>query len=241
MKCEKDFQPRAGCVDVWNAFMVDGAEFVLGSDMPICPTTATDVPKGLISFAEAKTRHNRNIKENPYYHEDVFVHFYMDDHKFEGPLSSIWLYPYNALEVLRHFDGVISSDFSTNADFPEPLKRYNTYRMRAFGRWLTTYGIQVINNVRWGTEETWEYCFDGIPYNSMVAIGTVASGINLLENRPDFEKGLFKMVDVLNPHTIIVYGSANYDCFKELENKGIRIISFTSETSKGFAKKKGGE
>lgn len=113
---------------------------------------------------------------------------------------------------------MITADFSTNADFPDPIKRYNTYRMRAFGFWLGSQGISVINNVRWGTEETWDYCFDGIPYNSIVSIGTVASGINKLENRPDFEAGLLKMVEVLNPHTIVIYGSANYDWFKKVSD-----------------------
>jgi hypothetical protein len=28
--------------------------------------------------------------------------------------------------------------------------------------WCYTQKIPVINNARWGTEETWEYCFDGI-------------------------------------------------------------------------------
>ena len=106
--------------------------------------------------------------------------------------------------------------------------------------WLGSLGISVINNVRWGTEETWEYCFDGIPYNSIVAIGTVASGIKKLDNRPDFETGLFKMVEVLNPLTIIVYGSANYNCFKKLSDMGIQIISFPSDTSLAFESKKGG-
>ena len=26
--------PRAGCIDMWNAFMVKGAQFTLGSDAP---------------------------------------------------------------------------------------------------------------------------------------------------------------------------------------------------------------
>ena len=108
------------------------------------------------------------------------------------------------------------------------------------GRWFGVNEISVINNVRWGTEETWEYCFDGIPYNSIVSIGTVASGIKKLENRPGFEKGLFKMVECLNPHTIIVYGSANYDCFRTLADNGIRIVSFPSDTSLAFKYKKGG-
>ena len=231
---------RNGCTDMWNAFMVEGADYVLGSDIPICPCTAKDIPKKLISYVDAKHLHKINYKENPDYHIDAFIHFYIDDQKFDGPQSSVWLYPYKALEILSHFSGVITVDFSTNADFPDPIKRYNTYRMRAIGRWFGTNGISVINNVRWGTEETWDYCFDGIPYNSMVAIGTVASGIHKLENRPDFENGLFKMLERLKPHTIIVYGSANYDCFRELADKGILIIPFPSDTSLAFKARKGG-
>ncbi len=231
---------RNGCIDMWNAFMVRGAKFVMGSDIPICPCTAKDIPHKLISYVDAKHLHKKNSKSKPDYFIDTYVHFYIDDQKFDGSKSSIWLYPYKALEVLRHYSGVITADFSTNADFPDPIKRYNTYRMRALGFWLGSQGIPVINNVRWGTEETWCYCFDGIPYNSIVAIGTVASGLQKLGNRPDFETGLFKMVDVLKPHTIIVYGSANYNCFKILVGMGIRIISFPSDTSLAFVSKRGG-
>ena len=192
------------------------------------------------SYVDAKHLHKINKNSHPDYHIDAYVHFYIDDQKFDGPRSSIWLYPNKALEILCHFDGVITVDFSTNADFPDPIKRYNTYRMRAFGFWLGTQGISVINNVRWGTEETWNYCFDGIPYNSIVAIGTVASGINKIKNRQDFESGFNKMISTLNPNTIIVYGSANYECFKKLSDTGIRIISFPSDTSLAFVSKKGG-
>lgn len=229
--------PRAGCKDIWNAFMVEGADFVIGSDIPVCPCTADSIPKRLISFVEAKRIHKLNHQKDPNYRVDAFIHFYIDDQKFDGPQSGIWVKPYNAIEIIRHFSGAITPDFSTNADFPDPLKRNNTYRMRAFGRWLSVNGIPVINNVRWGTEETWDYCFDGIPYNSVVAIGTVASGIHKLVNRPDFEKGLFKMVEILKPHTILVYGSANYTCFKVLSDMGIRIVSFISDTNLAYSSK----
>lgn len=231
---------RNGCADMWNAFMVRGAKFIMGSDIPVCPCTAKDIPKRLISYVDAKHLHKINSRSNNDYQIDAYVHFYIDDQKFDGPKSSVWLYPYKALEILRHFSGVITVDFSTNADFPDPIKRYNTYRMRALGFWLGTQGISVINNVRWGTEETWNYCFDGIPLYSTVAIGTVASGIKKLENRQDFETGLNKMVELLKPHTIIVYGSANYDCFKKLVDIGIQIIPFPSDTSLAFVSKKGG-
>lgn len=67
-------------------------------------------------------------------------------------LKVFGLKPYKALEKLRQCAGIITPDFSTYQDDPEPIKLYNTYRMRAFGRWLTTLGFPVINNVRWGTK-----------------------------------------------------------------------------------------
>jgi hypothetical protein len=107
--------------------------------------------------------------------------------------------------------------------------------MRAFGFWIACQGISVINNVRWGTEETWRYCWDGIPQNSIVAIGTVASGLRQLENRPVFETGIREMVRRLRPHTIIVYGSANYPVFDELRSHGIYIKAFPSRMDTVFS------
>lgn len=232
---------RTGCIDLWNAFMVKDAEFTTGTDMPMCFCSSTAIPTELISYEDAKHLHKMNSKNNPDYHVDAYIHFYIDDQKFDGKRTSIWQNPHDALEIIRHFSGAITPDFSTYADFPDPLKRYNTYRMRAFGTWLIHNGIPVINNVRWGTEETWAYCFDGIPANTMVAIGTVASGINKLTNRPLFELGLFTMIDRLHPHTIIIYGSSNHPCFKEIkETIGITIVTFPSKTSLAFASTKGG-
>ncbi len=238
---DKIITPRKGCVDVWNAFMVKGAHFTLGSDFPILPRTAEEIPENLLSFSKAKTIHNRRIKDNPDYHENAFIHFYYDDQKFDGPISGVWKDPYSVLEIVRHFSGAISPDFSTYADFPYPIKKVNFYKMRAYDVWFYNNKIPVIPNVRWGTQETWNYCFDGIPFHGIVAIGTVASGIDELINRPLFEEGLYRMVDILNPHTIIVYGSANYKFIKDLEIAGIKIISFKSETNQAFETKKGGK
>ncbi|MBQ7703549.1 MAG: hypothetical protein IJT40_04150, partial [Firmicutes bacterium] len=74
----------------------------------------------------------------------------------------------------------------------------------------------------------------GNPKHSMLALGTVASGIRHLRNRPLFEAGLFKMFEFLQPHTIVVYGSADYPCFDILHEQGIHIVSFPSKTCKAF-------
>lgn len=80
--------------------------------------------------------------------------------------------------------------------------------------------------------------FEGIPTHSIVAIGTVGGSPRKLIDRKRFENGLLKMVEVLKPHTIIVYGSANYECFEKLREQGITIISFQSKTAKAFEGRK---
>ena len=218
--------------------MLIGAQYS-ANDFPLCPTTATEIPKQLISYSAAKTLHNKEMRNgNTSYYHDAFIHFYIDDQKFDGKRNSIWLYPDKALDIIQHFAGIIAPDFSTYADFPDPIKRMNFYKMNSFGYWIGSLGIPVVSNVRWGTEETWTYCFDSNPRNSMVAIGTVASRIHQLKNRPLFENGLFHMVETLQPHTLIIYGSSNYECFNRLRKAGIKIVSFPSQTSQAFAGRK---
>lgn len=228
---------RPGLKDIWNSYMAQGAIF--GSlDIPHCPTTAHEIPTDIITWDEAKAIYKSNIKHGMLdFKHDGFVCFYIDDSKFDGP-KGIWHDSSQALKILRHFAGVITPDFSTYQDFPEAIKIYATYRMRLMGYWLGRQGIPVINNVRWGTQETWHYCFEGIPTHSIVAIGTVGGSPRKLIDRKRFENGLLKMVEVLKPHTIIVYGSANYECFEKLREQSITIISFQSKTAKAFEGRK---
>ncbi len=242
LNTENSRSPRTGCQDIWNAFMVKNTSFTYPSDIPVCPCTADTPPLQLISFEDAKSLYKKEMKSgNDSFQYHAHIHFYIDDQKFDGKQSSIWLYPEKALEIIKHFDGIITPDFSTNADFPDPLKRYNTYRMRAFGCWIANNGLSVINNVRWGTLETWTYCFDGIPKHSIVAIGTVASSLKFLSVRPNFEVGLNKMIEAIEPSVIIIYGSDNYPFFEKLKKEGITIIAFPSKTSEAFARRKSHE
>lgn len=228
---------RKGCKDVWNAYMCKGASFSR-YDIPLCPTTADDLPAEIIMWDEAKRIYKRELtRKNQNFFYNAFVGFYLDDYKFDGP-RGVWYDSTSALKVLCHFAGVITPDFSTYQDFPEPIKIYNTYRMRTFGRWLGLNGLAVINNVRWGTSESWRYCWDGIPKDSIVAIGTVGGSPRKLLDRKRFEEGLEELIRVLHPHTIIVYGSAKYPCFNTLEAHGIKIVSYSSNTALAFERRR---
>jgi hypothetical protein len=225
---------RNGIVDIWNAFMLVGVSYDV-HDIPICPSTATDAPRHLISWPEAKRLHNSRLRggEKNYKREE-FIHFYVDDVKFDGKKSGIWIQPWKALEIIRHFGGIITPDYSICQDFPEPQKMGAVFRMRAFGFWAGRQGIKVINNIRWGTWETWDYCFAGIPRGSIVAVGTVASGLRSRNNRLIFENGFKRMVEVIRPQTVLIYGSGNQTCIKEACNAGVKVLTFESETHMAF-------
>lgn len=231
---------RPGCKDVWDAFMTKEAYY--GKyDIPYCPNTASGIPKDQVTWEEANEIHRRNIarKKDDYY-VDAFINWYIDDYKFDGP-RGICRNHNHVLKVSSHFAGVITPDFSTYQDFPVPIKLYAIYRMRAYGYWFGKQGIKVINNVRWGTEETFDYCFEGIPHNSIVSIGTVGGGPRRLRDRKRFETGLYKMVEILKPHTILVYGSASGACFDELRKQGIIIVSYQSKTARVFERREHNE
>ena len=226
-----DDKVRSGCKDIWNAFMTEGASF--GKyDIPYCPNTTNDIPKDMKTWEEAREIHRRHLAEKDEdYFVDAYINWYIDDYKFDSS-RGIW-HDYNfALRVIKHFAGIITPDFSTYQDFPYPIKINATYKMRTLGYWLGKQGINVINNVRWGTEESFDYCFEGIPRNSIVSIGTVGGGPRKLIDRERFEIGLYKMVDILNPHTILVYGSAKGECFDALRKRGLTIVSYQSRTAR---------
>ena len=86
---------RKGLQDMWNAFMLRGAKFS-PNDIPLCPTTATAPPSKLISFDEAKAIHRKELRKGTSnYHVDAYIHFYIDDQKFDGKRSSIRLLDWN--------------------------------------------------------------------------------------------------------------------------------------------------
>lgn len=198
--------------EVYKPFLIEGAKFDWNFDIPICPCTAKEIPSRLIYY-------NEIVKSKQKY--SGFVHFYMDDYKFE----SIWNHPQVALKKLRRCDGIITPDFSTYLDMPVALKIYNTYRMRAIGYWLGKQGLQVINNVRWSYENSYKYCFDGIEKNSTVCI----SSVGCLCDKHDedrFIEGLKAMVQILNPSHILFYGMKGRNFMSEYIASGIPVTFY---------------
>ena len=159
---------------------------------------------------------NYALKEkNP---ENIGVHFFLHDYQFER----VWNYPDRYLPILDRFKFVLSPDFSPYSNMPRALKIYNVYRNRWCGRFWQDNGITVIPTVTWSDADSLQYCLDGIPKHSTIAISTMGEGRwakwQSLRNNWDF------VIDTLQPEQILLYGK---DLSKELSGNLIhkRLIS----------------
>lgn len=156
--------------------------------------------------------------------ENYIAHFYYDDYKF----INAWREPDKYLERLRKFKAVVSPDFSLYTDFPRALQILSCYRRQWCGAFWQYMGIDVIPDVVWGDRESFEYCFDGIPKNSTVAVSSVGVKNDETWNNKDgdmFKAGFDEMMERLNPTTVLWYG----DYIEGCEGNIIRIPSYYAQ------------
>ena len=206
---------RSSCRDVFNAFMVSDAEYAGKYEFPVLFPTYK-IPNRLIAFTDA-------LKTKDY---NQWVHFYQDDADFER----IWRQPRTYLPILKKFKGVILPDFSTYRDMPLAMQIWNIYRSRAVGHWLQSEGIDIIVNIRYGDERTYDICCDGVSQNCVIAVGSHGT-IKVTDDRKFFLQGLDHVIERLKPSAIIVYGSASDAYFFKYKEMGIPIHQFDSDTS----------
>lgn len=159
-----------------------------------------------------------NGVDNP---SEYIAHFYYDDFKF----IAAWREPDKYIEKLRRFKAVISPDFSLYTDFPRALQILSCYRRQWCGAYWQSLGIDVIPDVVWGDEESFSYCFEGIPRHSVVATSSVGVSNDTEWNGKEgerFRAGYNEMLKRLEPTKILYYGTM----VDGLEGDIIRIPSF---------------
>lgn len=151
-----------------------------------------------ISFNFAKTC------EEPEIHG---VHFFLDDYQF----NRVWTQPDAYIKKLRQFQAVMTPDFSTYTDFPKAIQIYNHYRKHWLGAYWQERGITVIPTISWSDPDSYEWCFDGEPRGSTVAVSSVGTQASR-ETAELFLMGYREMLTRLEPAEIILYGAVPDGC-----------------------------
>lgn len=136
---------------------------------------------------------------------DKIVHFYLDDYQ----IRRVWDNPDRYIPILQNFSAVLSPDFSLYTDFPRAIQIYNHYRKQWLGAYWQEHGITVIPTICWSDEESYNWCFDGIPKESAISISTVGGfGKRKGSNKEAWLRGYYQCLEVLQPSQILLHGRA---------------------------------
>ena len=133
--------------------------------------------------------------------ERVGVHFFLKDYQF----SRLWTSPDMYTGMLRKFRFVCTPDFSMYTDFPLALQINSHYRKHWLGAYWQSKGITVIPTICWSDERSFEWCFDGEPEKSTVAISSVGTQLNERSKRL-FLLGYEQMMSRLQPKIVLFHG-----------------------------------
>lgn len=156
---------------------------------------------------------------------DYGLHFYLDDYQFERVYNNPILYT----KIIKQFKMVLSPDFSMFSDYPKAIQIYNHYRKHWLAAYWQTFGITVIPTISWSDENSFSWCFDGEPYNSIVSISSVGTQNNAVSKK-NFLNGYEQMLKKLNPTTILFYGNIP----KEInDNNIIQLNAYQNKFRKG--------
>ena len=182
--------------DTYNLGIIDNENASEFWQMPIIKND-NFIPSKLIGFNYAKTSKEKNVG----------IHFYLDDYQFER----LWNKPEEYIDILKQYECILSPDFSLYMDMPMPMKIWNIYRSRLIGQYYQSQGIKVIPTLSWAEEETFEFCFEGIPKGSIVSISTIGVKKNK-EALKIWKAGVDELIRRIEPSTILIYGGKlDYD------------------------------
>lgn len=175
-----------------NHHLLDGIQLTAMGN-PI--VKAQDPPEGIIDllgFHEVFSTESSS---------GLAVHFFLDDYRFERA----WRKPQLYMESLRRFPAVLGPDFSLYTDYPSPLQRWNHYRNQLLMAYWQHEGLCVIPTASWADADSYEWCFDGLPERSVIAISSVGCMVHR-EAKEAMLEGTAALIRSKRPKALWVYG-----------------------------------
>lgn len=178
-----------------------------------------DIPilKGIESIGECPNFVGFNYAKSTKDKANKGIHFFIDDYQF----SRLWHRPDNYINILKDYQCVMTPDFSLYTDFPKAMQIYNHYRKHWLGAYWESLGIKVIPTIGWSNSDSFEWCFDGEPKHSVVAVPSVGTQ-HSKQAKALFMEGYTQMLERLKPEKIIFYGNVPEECKDDI----IRIRAF---------------
>lgn len=209
--------------DGFFPWLVSAASFEHMLEMPcMALPKRMEIPRNIIPHSKIAYSEN---------HEE-YVHFYEHDVTFRGFL----LNPEKEIETLYRFPGIITPDCSLYRDMTLIPQMVNTYMNRSIGCFLQEQGMNVIPNIRWGDERSYQPRFTEIPFaflgvekHGIVSVSTYGC-IRGKENKRHFHNGFHAMLKYLEPEIVLVHGVMPADVFGDVPDN-LRIVHYWDWTA----------
>lgn len=165
------------------------------------------------------------LKKNPTIMEFLYALKY-------DKLYNIYIRLDRIIKSIMAFEGIITPDFSLYPEMETVERIRNCFLSRTVAYHMQQSGANIIPSIAWADISDFEWCLDGIPKHSSVAIST--NGCKSEEySKKIFLEGTAMLQHKLKPYKLIICGSG----FSELEEYQ-NIIYYPSYSQRLSAKLK---
>lgn len=178
-----------------NMHLMKGMSFTSNNSFPQMFAYNGNVDFEAVSFTERKKVDGKGKA----------AHFFLDDYRFR---DIVWCNLESTTYSLSKFDYLFTPDFSLWKNLPTEFpNKENIYKTRFVGLFWQICGYNVIPTASWGGLNSFSYCFEGLPSNSIIAV----SGMGRDRNADSFNlwcHGLRSLESEKSPTLILVYGAS---------------------------------
>lgn len=131
------------------------------------------------------------------------LHFFLDDYRFR---DAVWYNLERITYEISLFDYLFTPDLSLWQKLEtEYYNQKNTYRTRFIGAYWQLCGFNVIPTASWGGLESFSYCFNGLPENSVIAVSAMGARVNN-DSYNLWCYGIKRLIIAKHPELILIYG-----------------------------------
>lgn len=159
--------------------------------------------------------------------KECMLGFFLYDYKFNKPL---WDRLEETTSLISHYETIIGPDYSLYLGSGwEVQNKYNIYKSRAITAYWQYCGLKVIPVATWGDAESFNYCFEGLPENSVIAVCGIGHDCTPWRHHL-WCAAIAELVRQKHPTKILVYGGK--PCF--IESVSVKMVFIEDFITKRF-------
>ena len=184
-----------------NIHLMDGMDFTTENKMPKVAPYNGNLDFKIVSYAN-RSKH-KGVGEA--------MHFFLDDYR----ISSVWNNLERVTQSLYKYDYLFAPDFSlfTDDDRFNNFNRDSVYHSRFIAAYWQKCGYQVIPTASWGDANSFKYCFEGLPENSVIAVCGIGHDQDS-SRKSLWHTAVNRLIEEKKPTTLVIYGGKLEDYLK---------------------------